>query len=256
VGDTRDLRADDVTVRYGGALALEGVSLAAGTGRITSLIGPNGAGKTTFFNVCSGVVRPVEGRVSVGGLDVTSRSIQARARLGLGRTFQRMELFGSMTVAENIALGREARLAGQRPWDHLRAPAHQRRDVATARDRVTRLCGLEALSDRPVRDLSTGQQRLVELARVVAGGFSLLLLDEPSSGLDVGETEVFGEILCGLVREQDLGILLVEHDMGLVMSVSDHVYVLDFGRLIFDGSPEAAQGSTVVREAYLGAGAS
>jgi ABC-type branched-subunit amino acid transport system ATPase component len=256
VADTVDLQADGVTVRYGGALALEDVSLAASAGRITSLIGPNGAGKTTFFNVCSGVVRPVEGQVSVGGLDVTSRSIQARARLGLGRTFQRMELFGSMTVAENIALGREARLAGHRPWDHVRAPAHQRRDVADACDRVTELCGLQSLSTRPVRDLSTGQQRLVELARVVAGGFSLLLLDEPSSGLDHQETETFGEILRSLVNDEGLGILLVEHDMGLVMSVSDHVYVLDFGRMIFDGSPEAAQGSAVVREAYLGAGAS
>lgn len=256
MGDAPDLRADEITVKYGGAVALKGVSLAASTGRITSLIGPNGAGKTTFFNVCSGVVRPVEGRVTVSGIDVTASSVQARARLGLGRTFQRMELFGSMSVRENIALGREARLAGHRPWDHLRAPLHQRRDVADACDRVTELCGLQALSNRPVRDLSTGQRRLVELARVVAGGFSLLLLDEPSSGLDQRETEEFGAILRGLVAGHGIGILLVEHDMSLVMSVSDYVYVLDFGRLIFKGTPHEAQGSDVVREAYLGAPAS
>jgi ABC-type branched-subunit amino acid transport system ATPase component len=252
VSEIAYLQADDVTVRFGGAVALDGVSLAAGAGRITSLIGPNGAGKTTFFNVCSGVIRPGEGRVKVQGHEVTSRSIQARARLGLGRTFQRMELFSSMTVAENVALGREARLAGDRPWHHLHVPAHQRRDVAEASQRVIELCGLQDLTERCVGGLSTGQQRLVELARVVAGGFAMLLLDEPSSGLDHQETEAFGRILCGLVSEHGVSILLVEHDMGLVMSVSDHVYVLDFGRVIFGGTPHEAQTSTEVRRAYLG----
>ncbi len=246
------LETERVVVRFGGALALDGVSLVAEPGRITSLIGPNGAGKTTFMNVCTGVVRPTDGQVRVGGEDVTSSSIQARARLGLGRTFQRMELFGSMTVAENICLGREARLAGPRPLGHLRSPAGQRADIADACAHVIELCALESLANRAVRDLSTGQQRLVELARVVAGGFSLLLLDEPSSGLDHRETDRFGEILHGLVAQGEIGILLVEHDMGLVMAISDHVYVLDFGRLIFDGSPAAAQASRVVRQAYLG----
>jgi ABC-type branched-subunit amino acid transport system ATPase component len=252
VSEPEYLQADAVTVRYGGVVALESVSLTASAGRITSLIGPNGAGKTTFFNVCSGMVRPAEGRVNLQGLDVTSWSIQARARLGLGRTFQRMELFGSMTVAENVALGREARLAGHHPWHHLHVPEHQRRDIAEASRRVIELCSLQNLSKRCVGDLSTGQQRLVELARVVAGGFSMLLLDEPSSGLDHQETEAFGRILCGLVADQGLGILLVEHDMGLVMSVSDHVYVLDFGRLIFGGTPDDAQRCAAVRQAYLG----
>jgi ABC-type branched-subunit amino acid transport system ATPase component len=247
-----DLDAQDLTVRFGGAVALDGVSLRAEPGRITSLIGPNGAGKTTFFNVCTGVISPDVGRVRIGGVDVTGEPVQRRAQLGVGRTFQRMELFESMTVAENVALGREALLCANAPWRHLRAPKHEQAEITIAAAEAMEECRLHGLADRPVRDLSTGQRRLVELARVLAGGFSLLLLDEPSSGLDNKETVAFGEILARLVREHGVGILLVEHDMGLVMSTSDHVYVLDFGQLIFDGSAADAQRSPVVREAYLG----
>jgi ABC-type branched-subunit amino acid transport system ATPase component len=164
-----------------------------------------------------------------------------------------MELFDSMTVAENVALGREARLSSNLPWKHLRAPRHEQTDIERATAHALDQCGLTRLSSRSVRDLSTGQRRLVELARVIAGGFSLLLLDEPSSGLDHTETRAFGEILTRLVNQDDFGVLLVEHDMGLVMSISDYVYVLDFGQLIFSGTAQDAQISTVVREAYLGA---
>jgi ABC-type branched-subunit amino acid transport system ATPase component len=163
-----------------------------------------------------------------------------------------MELFDSMTVAENVALGREARLSANLPWKHLLAPRHEKQDVESASVQAMDQCGLTALARRPVRDLSTGQRRLVELARVIAGGFSLFLLDEPSSGLDHTETRAFGEILTTLVHRHGFGILLVEHDMGLVMSISDYVYVLDFGRLIFAGTTDEAQTSSVVREAYLG----
>jgi ABC-type branched-subunit amino acid transport system ATPase component len=158
-----------------------------------------------------------------------------------------------MSVTENVALGREALLSGNRPLGHLRSPKHERDEITEATATAIGQCGLDQLVSTLARDLSTGQRRLVELARVIAGGFSLLLLDEPSSGLDSDETKAFGDTLLGLVARRRIGVLLVEHDMELVMSISDHVYVLDFGRLIFDGSAAEAQDSAVVHEAYLGA---
>lgn len=252
MGDERGLAVDDLTVQFGGVKAVDAVSLRAPAGQITSLIGPNGAGKTTTFNACTGLLRPTDGRVRIDGADVTACPPQQRAQLGLGRTFQRMQLFDSLTVAENVALGREARLSGNRPWTHLLCSARDRATIAEATATAIELCGIDALAARPVRGLSTGQRRLVELARATAGGFSLLLLDEPSSGLDHAETEAFGRILRTLVDERGTAILLVEHDMGLVMSVSAHLFVLDFGRLIFEGDAAAAQASDVVRSAYLG----
>jgi ABC-type branched-subunit amino acid transport system ATPase component len=240
-------------VRFRGTVAVDGVSLAAPVGRITGLIGPNGAGKTTTFNACCGLVRPTAGRVRLGDEDVTAASPQHRARLGLGRTFQRMELFDALTVRRNVALGREARLAGASPVRHLVCSPGRRADVAGATDDALARCGLEALADRPVGTLSTGQRRLVELARTVAGGFRLVLLDEPSSGLDHAETEAFGALLTSLVASKGIGVLLVEHDMSLVMGICEHLVVLDFGQAIFEGTPEAARASELVRHAYLGA---
>jgi ABC-type branched-subunit amino acid transport system ATPase component len=242
----------DLSVRFGGLHAVNQVSLSAPLGQITGLIGPNGAGKTTTFGACSGLVEPSDGHVLLFGEDVTGFSPQARAQRGLGRTFQRMELFESLTVAENIAVGLEAGLAGTRPWNHLRT---RRSDVDRLRSAVedaVRRCDMGAVVDRIAGDLSTGQGRLVELARVIAGGFPLLLLDEPSSGLDKGETHRFGEILQKLVSELERGILLVEHDMSLVLTVCDYVYVLDFGELIFEGTPREVVASADVRAAYLG----
>ncbi|MDQ2649093.1 MAG: ABC transporter ATP-binding protein [Actinomycetota bacterium] len=245
------LRVEGLAVRYGGNLAVSDVSLEAPLGQIVGLIGPNGAGKTTTFSGCTGLLRLAEGRVHLGDRDITDLPPQRRAQLGLGRTFQRMELFDSLTVTDNIALGREAGYAGSRPLAHLRA---RRREVAETREAVARslaVCGIEHLADRPVISLSTGQRRLVELARAMAARTSVLLLDEPSSGLDHNETEAFGRILVSLAAE-GVGILLVEHDMSLVMSICDHLYVLDFGRLIFDGTPAEVAASDVVRQAYLG----
>jgi ABC-type branched-subunit amino acid transport system ATPase component len=243
----------DLSVRYGGQLAVDHVSLTAPLGRLTGLIGPNGAGKTSTFNACSGLLRPSSGRVVLFGADVTRRGPAARAKRGLGRTFQRMELFTSMTVAENVAIAREARQAGSNPlWQQIATP-RQKAAVKTATAEALELCGIVDLAERAVGALSTGQRRLVELARVYAGDFRLLLLDEPSSGLDRTESERFGEILRTLVDERGVGILLVEHDMELVMSVCDDLYVLDFGKLIFHGSPAETQASPAVRAAYLGA---
>jgi len=242
-----------LTVRFEGNVAVDTVSLSAPMGRLTGLIGPNGAGKTTTFNACSGLLRPAEGRILLFGSDVTRRGAASRARRGLGRTFQRMELFTSMTVAENVALGREARLAGSNPLWQQMATRRQRASVRAATEEALDVCGIGDLADKTVERLSTGQRRLVELARVYAGDFRMLLLDEPSSGLDHAESEHLGRILRSLVDDRGLGILLVEHDMALVMAICHYLYVLDFGRLVFDGTPAETQRSPIVRAAYLGA---
>jgi ABC-type branched-subunit amino acid transport system ATPase component len=249
------LSVEGVVVRFGGLTALDHQTLAAPRGRITGLIGPNGAGKTTTFNACTGLVRPTAGTVRLFGEDVTRAPAQARALMGLGRTFQRMELFDTLTVRENVALGKEASMAGRNPLKHFRASRAQKLELRALSDAAMELCGITDLCSRRPGDLSTGQRRLVELARCVAGQFPLMLLDEPSSGLDGKETEEFGRILTSLVAERGVGILIVEHDMSLVMSTCDYIYVLDFGKPIFEGTPQQVAQSPLVRAAYLGSGA-
>lgn len=246
------LELKSISVRYGGHLAVDNVSLCAPRGKITGLIGPNGAGKTTIFNACSGLLKPTAGTVKLFGEDVTRMPAHRRAQRGLGRTFQRIELFDSLTVAENLGLGREAGLAGSFPWRHILGSRTDSESVAVNIRRALRTCGIEPLRNRRPVDLSTGQRRLVELARCIAGEFRVMLLDEPSSGLDKGETEAFGEILRALASERQVGILLVEHDMELVMSTCDYMYVLDFGKPIFEGTATEVRESQLVRAAYLG----
>jgi len=240
-----------LSVRYGGREAVKGVSLDAPLERLTGLIGPNGAGKTSTFNALCGLVRPSAGTIMLFGADVAGLSPQARARRGLGRTFQRMELFDSLTVAQNVALGREAHFAGSNPIHHLFTSARERAAVAEAVRGAIDLCGLDPFAAKRAGNISTGQRRLVELARAIAGEFRVLLLDEPSSGLDAVETKRFGAILRTLV-ERGLGILLVEHDMSLVMEVCDYIHVIDFGESIFEGKPTDVANSADVRAAYLG----
>ena len=249
-GWTLDLR--EVTVRYGGLVAVDGISLNAPAGRITGLIGPNGAGKTTVFNACTGSARLTSGQVSLGGRRLNRLGAPTRARLGLGRTFQRVELFESLTVAENVAMGREARYAAWNPLGHLAASRRQRTDVRHRADAAMQACGLTGLAATTVAELSTGQKRLVELARCLAGDFRMLLLDEPSSGLDRQETEDFGRILTDVARDRGIGVLIVEHDISLINRLCDHVYVIDFGKPIFDGSVAEAGAAPAVRQAYLG----
>jgi len=241
-----------VTVRYGGHLAVNDVSLTAPVGRITGLIGPNGAGKTTLFNVASGLVRPAGGTPRLHGADMSTLDPAARARQGLGRTFQKMELFDSLTTRENVSLGREAGQAGRRPWRHVAETRRERHSRDAATEQAMALTGIADLADRPVAALSTGQRRLAELARCLAGDFDMLLLDEPSSGLDRAETMRFGAVLTRVVAERGVGILLVEHDMALVMNICDYVHVLDFGTKIFEGTAADTSSSDIVRAAYLG----
>jgi ABC-type branched-subunit amino acid transport system ATPase component/branched-subunit amino acid ABC-type transport system permease component len=246
------LEVDALTVGFGGLIAVDGLSLSAAPGRITGLIGPNGAGKTTVFNACSGLVTPRSGKVRLNGRNVTRLPAAARARTGLGRTFQQMELFDSLSVLDNVLVGFEASKAGGGVYSQVVARRGERRHGLALARSLLELCGLTGLDDAQVGALSTGQRRLVELARCLAGPFSVLLLDEPSSGLDHRETEVFGQILKRVVAERGVGILLVEHDMALVMDVCDEIYVMDFGTRIFAGTPDEVRRSDVVRAAYLG----
>jgi ABC-type branched-subunit amino acid transport system ATPase component len=247
-----DLSVEGLSVHFGGLVAVHDVTLRGSSGTITGLIGPNGAGKTTTFNACAGAVRTHSGRVHLGQDRLDQLSVPARAARGLGRTFQRIELFDSMTVAENVGLGHEAFLSARRPWSQLASSRQCRRLIAERADDAISRCSLSSLCHSRVGALPTGQRRLVELARAMATPFRYLLLDEPSSGLDVGETEHFGQIISDLVSQCGIGILLVEHDMALIAKVCSYVYVLDFGQLIYEGSTSEVLTSDVVRTAYLG----
>ncbi len=242
----------DLSVRYGGLVAVDGLNVDAPLGRITGLIGPNGAGKTTTFNACSGLVRPARGRILLHGRDVTRSGTAARARRGLGRTFQKSELWPSLTVEENIALGREAAMAGGHFFNQIAARPGDAKVVHESVDQAIALTDIESLRHRQAALLTSGERRLVELARSLAGAFDVILLDEPSSGLDQAETERFGAVLEHVVAERGAGLLLVEHDMALVMEVCEHIYVVDFGRPLFDGTPDQVRSSELVQAAYLG----
>ena len=232
------LETREIAVRFGGHLAVNDVSLTAAEGQIPGLIGPNGAGKTTTFNVITGLQAPTRGRVLLGGEDVTSVSAHQRARGGIARTFQRLELFGSLTVRENVLIAAELRKqAGEDPDD--------------VTDRLLDRVGLAEVAGQRADSLSTGSARLVELARALACRPRVLLLDEPASGLDEQETDRFAEILVDLAGD-GLGILLVEHDVPLVMRLCAQITVLNFGEVLAAGSPIEVQKNPEVIDAYLG----
>jgi branched-chain amino acid transport system ATP-binding protein len=235
------LEACGVTVRFGGVRALSGADLAVGPAAVTGLIGPNGAGKTTLFNVVCGLQPPTAGQVRFCGQDLAGLRPHRRARLGIARTFQRLELFGSLTVRENLLAAAE----GRRRWGGGSVvPAADAEDLLA-------LVGLRHQADRRSDTLPTGQARLLELGRALATRPRLLLLDEPSSGLDEAESEELGHLLVRLA-DSGMGILLVEHDMDLVMAVCSRIYVLDFGAVLAVGPPEAVRADPRVRAAYLG----
>jgi ABC-type branched-subunit amino acid transport system ATPase component/branched-subunit amino acid ABC-type transport system permease component len=246
------LKVRDATVRYGGMVAVDHVAMSVSPGEIVGLLGPNGAGKTSLFNACSGLVRTAGGEIVLNGKNVTRLGVSDRARRGLGRTFQHLELCNALTVTENVAVGVEAAMAGANVWAQLASTRSQSRRIRERSRRAMQMCGIEDIATRKVTLLSTGQRRLVELARCLAGGFDVLLLDEPSSGLDQRETEEFGAVLRMAAKELHVGILIIEHDMSLVGDVCERIYVLDHGSLIFSGPPAELAESSVVQEAYLG----
>lgn len=236
------LEVRGVTVRFGGNVALDSVSLTVDPGIITGLIGPNGAGKTTLFNVVTGLLPPTAGTVLLDGHDVTRWLPFRRARRGMARTFQRLELFGALTVRENVQVAASL----HRRWGG--GPNAVRRSVD---DLIGRL-GLSGIAGTRADSIPTGQGRLVELARALAVHPRVLLLDEPAAGQSEQETEAFAAVLRELVTD-GVAILLVEHDMRLVMGVCEHLYVLDYGALLAQGSPAQIQADPAVQAAYLGA---
>jgi len=236
------LQVDGVTVRFGGTTAVNDVRLALEPGTITGLIGPNGAGKTTLFNVITGMQRPTSGRVVFDGGDITRRGPARRAQLGIARTFQRLELFLTLSVRDNI------RVAG----DIVKARRRGSYDVDAETERLLDLTGLTPIADQEVSDIPTGRARVVEVARALMTHPRLLLLDEPASGQTEQETEEFAEMLRGLA-ESGLGICLVEHDLPLVMGLCRTIHVLDQGRLISSGTPDEVRASPEVVAAYIGA---
>jgi ABC-type branched-subunit amino acid transport system ATPase component len=242
----------DITVRFGGLVAVDGVSLAAPIGRVTGLIGPNGAGKTTLFDVSSGLLAPAGGRVLFHGDDVTAMSTSGRARLGLGRTFQQAQLSASMTVGETVALGCEASLAGRHVHRQVFPRGGDAALVAATAAEALDVVGIAAMVNRRTSELSGGERRLVELARAMAGTSDLFLLDEPSAGLDALEVSRFCQVVREMVQARGVGVLVVEHDLSVVLGICDHVYVMDFGRVIFEGPPKALRESEEVRRAYMG----
>jgi branched-chain amino acid transport system ATP-binding protein len=247
-----DLEAIAITKRYGGLLAVDDVWLNVPAGAIVALIGPNGAGKTTLFNCLTGHDRPDRGRVRLDGTDVTDWDTYRRARFGLGRTFQRLEVFTRMTVLDNLLVAAEAALPGWGLKQLLSVGGHRDdpRLVGAAMDILEQL-GLADRARAVAGDLPTGMLRLVELGRALAAHPRILLLDEPGSGLDQGESDQLRDVLRE-VAASGVGVLLIEHDIDLVMAVSERVSVMDFGSLIAEGSPAEIAADPKVQAAYLG----
>lgn len=252
--DAPILEVRRVTKRFAGIVALDDVSLEVPRGAITALIGPNGAGKTTLFNCLSGVLRPDDGEVTFDGRDLTRLRPAQRARLGLARTFQRLELFSGMTVRDHLLV---ASRAHRRRGGLLRDLTGRSGPTASERDScdsTLALIGLDAVADRAADSLPLGVGRLVELARALMCEPSLLFLDEPSSGLDHHETHEMCDVLTTVVAERGTAVLLVEHDVAMVERLAARAYVLDLGRIIAEGAPRSLFQQDAVRAAYLGFG--
>jgi branched-chain amino acid transport system ATP-binding protein len=246
------LQAIEVTKRYSGLVAAEGVDLEVRPGEFVGLIGPNGAGKTTTFNCLTGVTAVTAGRVIMDDRDITDMSPAARAELGMARTFQQAQLFRHLTVEENLLLGRH-RHYGAPPW--LAAVGLASRAERRARQYVRAVaerCRIDTVISAPVGELPYGTQRMVEVARALSTEPKVLLLDEPSAGMDPAESAYFGRLLADIGREQGVSILLIEHDVALVLALCDRVYVLDFGRILMSGTPDEVRRDEKVRAAYLG----
>jgi branched-chain amino acid transport system ATP-binding protein len=241
-----------VTQRFGGLIALDSVSLEIPSGGVTAIIGPNGAGKTTLFNVISGFRAPSEGRVTFDGTDITGLAPEAVARRGLVRTFQLVQLFETLTVLENVKVGRHLHTRGGllSALAPLRARSIETQVAGIAHDLLRRV-GLSAQGGTLASALPYGQKRLLEIARALAAEPKLLLLDEPAAGLNRGETTRLAELIRAIAA-QGVTVLLIEHDMSFVMTVADRVAVLDFGKLIAQGSPAEVQKNKDVIAAYLG----
>ena len=251
------LAAVGVTVRFGGVVALDDVNLVVPERSTVGLVGPNGAGKTTLFGVLSGLIRPRAGTVTMRGADVTRRSPQARSKLGLARTFQRMELFNELTVREHLVVAQRVRAGRQSSLGFIRdlsgfgeRPGKNEDETV---DEILDLLGLGPVANRPAVSVPLGTGRLIEVGRALASEPAVMLLDEPSSGLDVLETEQLGEALRRVRADRGTAFVLVEHNVEFVLGLSDRVTVLDFGKVLVHGTPDEIRRSPEVQAAYFGA---
>jgi branched-chain amino acid transport system ATP-binding protein len=249
------LQITEVTMRFGGIVALDAVSFAVDGGHIVGLIGPNGAGKTTLFNCLSRLYRPVGGDIRLNGRSLRRCAACDIAALGIGRTFQAPALFASMSVLDNVKVGAHARGRNGLLADALTLPwaRDEEREFDKIAGEALAFVGLDSMADLPAANLSLGARKRVELARALAGGPLLLLLDEPAGGLNHQEVAELAALIRAIRDQRGVTVLLVEHHMGLVMSLSDRVVVLNFGRVIADGPPAAVRSDPAVTEAYLGA---
>ncbi len=245
-------------MQFGGVVALDAIDFAADEGAITGLVGPNGAGKTTLFGILSGLLRPRSGQVMLAGVDVTRASPQRRTRLGLARTFQRLELFGEMTVREHLVVAHRVRQRRDRSLfrDLLGFGSRPSAGENEAVESTLSLLGLEDVADQPVILLPLGTARIVEVARALATEPRIVLLDEPTSGLDVQETARIAAALRVARDERGVAFVVVEHDVELVLEISAAITVLDFGKVIAQGAPSEIRKSAAVQAAYLGSAAS
>ena len=246
------LRVQGIIKKFAGIVALDNVSIEIGQGERVGLIGPNGAGKTTFFNCMLGMLPTDGGTVELAGRDISGLPVHERARLGIGRTFQRIELFPDATVRDHLFIAERVRRGDGRLWRDLLGLGRPRAEEVARCDDVLRLLRLDHLAEAPIERLSLGQCRLVEVGRALMTEPKVLLLDEPSSGLDRAESASLAKTLQEVQAEQGFSILLVEHDVELVSSFTTRSYVLDFGRVIVEGPTRDVLASAEVRAAYLG----
>ncbi|MBA2521825.1 MAG: ABC transporter ATP-binding protein [Solirubrobacterales bacterium] len=251
------LQVENCSLSFGGIRALDDVSFTARTGEITAIIGPNGAGKTSLFNSISGFYKPSAGRIRFEGRDIVAVPASRRARLGLARTFQNVALFRGMSVLDNIKLGGHTRL-GSNPLSAMAYLGPARREEMALRREIERdvidFLEIDHIRHLPVAGLAYGLQKRVELARALAMRPKLLMLDEPVAGMNREETEDMARFILDIQEERGITVLLIEHDMGMVMDISGHVVVLDFGQVIASGTPDAVRRDPEVVRAYLGGG--